>query len=148
MSGSNFLTITEQVAVYLRGEIMQARWIGTIPGMNHLAPELEVNAKTVEAALRLLEAEGILVSQGAGRPRRIELPHGKKARATMKIAILDYDVNSRQVDYMIKLQHGLAKAGHQAFFPAQSLTELGMDVSRIRRVVKSVNADAWVVCAA
>jgi hypothetical protein len=42
MSAPNFLTITEQVAVYLRGEIMRGRWSGTMPGMNHLAPELEV----------------------------------------------------------------------------------------------------------
>ena len=37
MGVPNFLTITEQVADYLRGEIIRGRWIGIMPGMNSLA---------------------------------------------------------------------------------------------------------------
>jgi hypothetical protein len=39
--------------------------------LQKLAEELEVNSKTIEYALNLLEAEGLLVGQGAGRKRRI-----------------------------------------------------------------------------
>jgi len=39
-----------------------------------LAKDLGVDRNTVEAALRRLEEVGLLVGQGAGRKRRIELP--------------------------------------------------------------------------
>jgi DNA-binding transcriptional regulator YhcF (GntR family) len=71
MPHPTFLTITEQVAEHLRGELHRGRWTETIPGLQKLAEELEVNSKTIEYALNLLEAEGLLVGQGAGRKRRI-----------------------------------------------------------------------------
>ncbi len=61
MAAPDFITIAEQVAAYLRGELLRERWSGTMPGMNHLAPELGVNAKTVEVALKLLVKEGCLL---------------------------------------------------------------------------------------
>ena len=45
-----------------------------MPGAPTLAKELEVDRNTVETALRRLEEVGLLVGQGAGRKRRIELP--------------------------------------------------------------------------
>lgn len=66
MSTIRFLSITEQVAVHLRGELLRGRWSGVMPGKHHLAEELGVNNKTVESALRQLEAEGLLVAQGGG----------------------------------------------------------------------------------
>ena len=62
-----FHTIAEQVAEYLRVEIVRGRWGDTIPGLHALADELDVNYKTVDAALNLLEGQGLLVRQGAGR---------------------------------------------------------------------------------
>jgi DNA-binding LacI/PurR family transcriptional regulator len=148
MSEFTLYSSSEQVVMHLRKEIFRGRWSETMPGAPALAKELEVDHKAVEAALRRLEDEGLLVAQGAGRQRRIELPPGRKAVASMKIAILTYTARDRQLDFVINLQHSLAKAGHHAFFSAQSLTELGMKVPRIRRTVKSVEADAWVLCAA
>ena len=148
MSEQHFLSIAEQVAEHLREEIIRGRWSGIMPGKNMLAEELGINKKTVVVALNQLEQEGVLEGQGPGRRRKIVLPPGKKAEAAMKIAILPYTAHDRQMDYMINLQHRLTKAGHHAFFPTQSLTELGMDVPRIQRMIKTVEADAWVVCAA
>ena len=76
--------------MHLRKEIFRGSWSGTMPGAPALAKELEVDHKTVEAALRLLENEGLLVGQGAGRKRRIELPSGRKALGSMKIAVLTH----------------------------------------------------------
>jgi DNA-binding LacI/PurR family transcriptional regulator len=139
------LTITEQIAEYLRGEMFRGRWTDTIPGLHALADELDVNYKTVDAALNLLENQGLLVRQGAGKCRKIVLSPGKKTVASMKIAILPYEDQDRQQDYMIHLQHRLKEAGHQSFSHEQTLTGLGMKMSRIRKIVKSVEADAWVV---
>ncbi len=46
------------------------------------------------------------------------------------------------------MQRRLMEPGHSAFFAEKSLTELGMDVRRIARLVKRTPADAWVVCSA
>ena len=145
MNPLTVLSASEQVAAHLRNEMLQGSLSGTMPGANRLATELGINHKTVETAMRQLEQEGLLVSLGRGIPRRIELPPGTKTEVSMKIAFLDYDDQDKQEDYMIHLQHRLAKAGHHAFYHALSLATLGMKVSRVRKIVKSTKADAWVV---
>ena len=147
MSAPKFLTITEQVAAHLRNEILRGRWSTTMPGRNQLAPELGVNRKTAEAALRQLEHEGILVGRGAGSKRLIVLPEGASALRPLQVAILDYDPLGQTEGYKSELRHLLEEAGHHAFIAPSSLTELGMKVSRVRRLVERTQADAWIVCA-
>jgi len=146
MTGTRFMTIAEQVAEHLRGELVRGRWSGVLPGSRQLSQELEVNFKTVEAALRQLESEGVLAGQGAGHRRRIVVPEDKAARP-LRMALLKYDPLSLAEPYMIELQHLLAAAGHTAFFAEKSLTELGMNVPRISRFLAGLDADAWVVTA-
>jgi|TARA_B110000908_G_scaffold7377_1_gene9183 DNA-binding LacI/PurR family transcriptional regulator len=145
MSEQHFLSIAEQVAAYLRKEIISGHWSGVMPGKNHLAEKLGINKKTVVIAMNQLEREGLLEGQGSGRSRKILLTPGKKTEASMKIAFLGYNEQDQKQDYMIHLQHRLAKAGHHAFYHPQPLTTLGMKVSRIRKMVKSTEADAWLV---
>ena len=137
----------EQVAAQLREEILSGRRSGVLPGVYVLAAELGVNHKTVGAALKHLEADGLLVSQGPGRRRRIVLAAGRVRQRPLRVAILPGDSADRRVDYMVELQHQLLEAGHAAFYPEKSLLELGMDVSRIARMVRRTEADAWVVTA-
>ncbi|MCE9610520.1 MAG: GntR family transcriptional regulator [Chthoniobacter sp.] len=61
----------DQVVAHLRTELRHERWAKTMPGVLRLEKELGVNRKTVEAALRQLEREGLLAGQGAGRRRLI-----------------------------------------------------------------------------
>lgn len=117
-----------------------------MPGVNWLAKELGVNRKTVVAALLQLEKEGLLSNQGQGRKRRIVPPSGNSARP-MRIGIFDYDPMPLTEGYIVELQHLLLGAGHTAFFAPKSLSELGMDVARVARIVKQTGADAWVVAA-
>ena len=85
--------------------------------------------------------------QGPGRPRKIVLPTGTRDVASLRIAILEYEIASLNDDYMVDLHHKLIEAGHQAFHPSKTLNELGMKLPRIRRMVKETDADAWIVCA-
>lgn len=140
------LSASAQAAAHLRTELERGRWSETIPGVKQLAREVGVNHKTIEAALRQLEHEGLLVGRGQGRKRVIVLPDGKAARP-LRIALLDYDPVAAIEGYLIELQHLLLAAGHTAFFTEKSLTQLGMDVARISRMVKRTAADAWVVIA-
>ena len=147
MAQPKFLSIAEQVGSYLREQILEGRWSGTMPGMNHLAPELGVNAKTVEGALRLLEKQGLLVPQGRGRRRRIVLPDAMVKPRALRVRVLLYEESDRKASYMVDLLHRLQDAGHEAVFAEKTMHALGMDVRRIARFVGGREADAWVVMA-
>lgn len=143
----SFLTITDQVARHLHTEILRGRWSDTMPGKHELAADLGVNNKTVEAALRLLEKDGLLIPQGAGRRRLINARGGKSIRA-MRIAFLAHDRDAdRKLDYIVEIQHLLIEAGHAVFFPAKSLAQLRFEVRRVARLVEQTKADAWIVLA-
>jgi DNA-binding GntR family transcriptional regulator len=68
------LSVSAQAAAHLRAEIERGHWMGKLPGVHQLAAELGVNRKTVEAALRQLEHEGLLQGQGQGGGASSSLP--------------------------------------------------------------------------
>lgn len=117
-----------------------------MPGKHQLAAELGVNNKTVETALRQLEKTRLLVPQGAGRRRRIDLPGESVEGHPLRVAILLSEPPDRHLEYIVELQHKLIEAGHTTVFPAKTLTELGFDVKRVARLIGHTVADAWVVC--
>ena len=141
------LSAVAQVAAHLREKLVRKHWTGTMPGVLRLEEELGVNRKTVEAALRQLEHEGLLAGQGPGRKRLIIRNRGRAAVRPMRVAILLGAVSDRKPDYIVELQHALLEAGHAAFFPAKGLLDLGMDGKRVARLVGQTAADAWLVLA-
>lgn len=147
MKPIRLFSAAEQVAGYLREEIASGALGGEMPGIHHLAAELVANHKTVEAALGILEKEGFLERQGAGRRRRILTPRGKKKKKALRIAILNYEPPESVERFVIELQHALQDAGHDAFFPGKSLTQLSMDKRQVAEHVGETEADAWVVTA-
>jgi DNA-binding LacI/PurR family transcriptional regulator len=147
MQRSPFLFVTEQVAAHLSEELRRGRWKGVMPGRNQLVKELGVSGRTVELALQLLENRGLLVAQGAGRARRIELPKGLDA-PTLRLGILADEGIAHKVGYMVDLRHMLEERGHVVSYAPKTMLELGMDVKRIRRLVQANEASAWVVISA
>jgi LacI family transcriptional regulator len=144
MSSRRFNSLPDQVAGRMREEIAKGRWTETVPGRDKLVKEFGVSGKTVEAALQLLQKEGLLVSQGPGRRRRI-VAGMNSSLPSLKVAILTFESLAMTEGYMIEMQHQLNEAGHSAFFASKSLAELGFDVKRVSRLVKETKADAWVV---
>ena len=127
-----FPTITEQVAAHLREELLRGRWTSEMPGRHEVAAELGVSPQTVQFALALLEKDGVLVSQGPGRPRRIELPTGAGAGLpSLRVAILVGEPADRQRNYMVEIKHELDEAGHSPFFTPWFMPELGVNVPSI-----------------
>ncbi len=139
-----FLTVAEQVAAHLRSELERGRWVGRMPGKHELAAELDVNNKTVEAALRQLEAEGLLVPQGAGRRRAIRQPEEPRHRV-LRIAFIAGESSDFALEYMVDLRHRLRKAGHAVILAPRAIADLQDDQDRLTRMVRSVEADAWVI---
>ena len=138
------LTVSEQTAAHLRTELERGLRSGAMPGVKQLAKELGVDPKTVDAALRQLQHEGLLEGQGQGRRWRIVPPNGQTARP-MRIAIFEYDPPARTEAVTVELHHLFLAAGHSAFFTEQTLVELEMDVGRISRLARKTKADAWVI---
>ena len=110
-----------------------------------LASQLGVGRMTIEAALSMLENEGLLVPQGPGRRRKIELPEELAKPPGLRVAILLYEQSDQTLDYLIDCKNKLETAGHTVFYAPSHLTEIKMDVRRLARMVKKTEADAWVV---
>ncbi|MFT5905026.1 MAG: DNA-binding LacI/PurR family transcriptional regulator [Cryomorphaceae bacterium] len=140
------LTATEQVADHLREKIIGRTWGETMPGTSKLAVELGVGMRTVSDALKQLESEGLLVSQGRRRKRRIVVPDNLGSRG-LRIAILLCDPNAKEYNVCTNLLLRLVEAGYHATFCTKTLCDLGMDVAKVRRYAKTIHADAWIVFA-
>lgn len=139
-----FPTITEQVEDHLRKELARGRWAGLMPGKHVLAAELGVNNKTVEAALRQLEADGLLEGQGAGRRKSIRMAE-KPKRRMLRIALLLGESVDLGLDYVVELRHRLQESGHAVQVAPRAMMDLHDDPQRLARLVRSTEADAWVV---
>lgn len=139
------LSAAEQVADRLREELLRGDWGDLMPGVDRLAPDLGVSRKTVEAALRILRREGLLVPQGAGRRSRIELPEGEQIHQGLRVVILQSEPMDRTFDFMVHLEHELIKAGHTVSFAEKCLSDLRMKPERVAKIVGRTEADAWVV---
>jgi DNA-binding transcriptional regulator YhcF (GntR family) len=146
MSDLHFLSKIEQVAAHLRQQIMDGTWQKVIPGRQELSISLGVSNKTAESALRLLESEGVLVAQGAGRRRKI-VNFKKSAPVGLRIKTLAYENTDRNLAHHVELQRRLGAAGHQHDFAEKTLLDLGMDVKRVAKFVENNEADAWIVTA-
>lgn len=144
MKALNLQSISEQVAAHLRGQILTGGLAGEMPGAKSLAAILGINHKTVEVAALVLEREGLLVNQGSGKPRRIIRPDDAPTSA-LRVAILLCDPEDAKHHYMVEIRDRLIQRGHQATFATKSLSELKMDLSRIKRLTERHPADAWIV---
>jgi DNA-binding LacI/PurR family transcriptional regulator len=138
------LSHPEQVAAHLRSEIFRGRWQGALPGADRLGNELAVNHTTIDAAIRLLENEGLLRRQGVGKPRLIVLPKDVPTMP-LRIALLLYERNDLRLDYIVELQHMLREAGHVTTTGPKSLTEMKMNLKQVAHQVGRMKADAWII---
>ena len=145
MSALRILSISEQIAAHLRGEIARGRWSGMMPGRKELARQCEVGINSMEEALRELEKEGVIASQGAGRMRRITGSARGIDKRRLRIAVLAYERSGLSDPVFSEAVHVLREAGHDAFFTRSSLVDLGMNVSRVACLVGKTEADAWIV---
>ena len=150
MQSFHLKTVAEQLADFLRKELLNGRWTGQLPGVVRLATECDVSTGVVRIALRQLEEEGHLTPQGLGRCRCIAAAGSAKNLRPLRVGILLHDPlrdeGSIQVSRsMLSIQHRLEAAGHTVVFGKKSQVELQHDVSRITRLMNETGADAWVV---
>ena len=141
-------TVAEQLAAHFRREMEEGRLSGIMPGVLRLEAETGANRKTVEAAMQIMEREGLLLPQGVGKRRLIAARHDGGTGRGLRIGILLFDRGDVGVDYMLSMEHQLSEAGHTVFRAPETLTGLDMDPQKVARFVAEVGADAWAVIAA
>jgi hypothetical protein len=107
-----------------------------MPGVPELVAELGVDPKTASLALSILVEEGLLISQGLGRQRRIELTSGLIAPA-LRVSILAYEEINRKLSYMVDLQHMLAESDNIVSFAPKTMLDVGMGLTSISRLAGS-----------
>jgi len=144
MKPLRLFSATEQVAEALRNNLINGHWSGTLPGIYQLANELGVSRRLVEGAV--LEKQGLLIPQGAGKNRTIALPEKHTFRKVL-IKILLYEDLDRHVQRFLQLQSSLTQAGFSAIFAKKTLLDLDMDVKQVAKFVENTEADAWIVVA-
>ena len=134
----------EQVADHLREEILRGKFRLGMPGYRALSGELGVNHKTVRAALELLERQGLLVPQGAGKRCQVMVPENPESTG-LHVRILLFHIGDRKIRDMLELFDHLHSSRHIPDFANRSQMCLKSDVDRISRFVARNPADAWVV---
>lgn len=148
MSSLKTSSVTEQVAARLREEILTGRWKELIPGRRQLADELDVSTGSIQRALDILEREGLLVAQGAGKRRKVALKPGELKAKVTRVGFLLFDPPNAKQAFVVDLKHQLIEAGHKVHVMARTLTDLKMQVPRVAQEVNKHEVDAWVVIAA
>lgn len=137
------LSPSEQLATYLREQLFKGRWTSPLPGTPTLAAELEVDRKTITAALKSLEAEGLLQPQGAGRARKIILPKSRPSNRLL-IRMIPYENLDQQRPFILEAIHLIQELGHTVSMTERSLSYLGMEPERVANYVMEQEADAWI----
>lgn len=146
------LSLAEQTAVHLRAKLHAGHWGGKLPGVIRLCTELNVSQATMRAAIRRLEAEGLLAAGGQGRSRTVAAAGTAGAgRRALRVGVLLHeqlaDENPGMQDALARLQHDLEQAGHVCFFSTQCQSGLHYDTGRIASHLAGMDAQAWVVVA-
>ena len=138
-------SVAFQVADFLKEELRQGTWEHEIPGIVTLATKLGVNHKTVETALKQLEQEGLLETQGPGRPRRITLFNRRKLISSLRIGILLFDQTSLNLSYLSKIRYSLENEGHEIVLSPKTMCSLKHDPLKIAKMAKQCLVDCWII---
>ena len=85
--------------------VLSGVFVTEVPGIHPLAAQLNVNHKTVTKALRLLEVEGVLASQGPGRRRRI-INSKSTEDQSLRVGILCLEASDPGLDPLIDTAEG------------------------------------------
>lgn len=139
-------TAAEQAASHLKNELLRGRWTKTMPGRDHLAKELGVDASTIERALGHLEMEGVIQSQGPGKRRLITLE--VQRNTATQILIIPYEKEDQHDDAVItELVLRLHEMGHHTSFTLKSLAELKHDPAKVASMMRNHPREACIVIA-
>jgi len=144
MAVFQFRNANEQVAEFLKSEIVAGRYGASMPGGDRLSKELGVGKATIESALARLEKEGFLKSRGKGRPREV-VRSEKAAKRGLQLRMILYEPDDVLDPYALQISRKIESSEHHLGLAAKSLRALKHDPARVAKMVEAEKADAWIV---
>ncbi len=145
-------TLAEHTARHLREGFRSGRWQGRLPGVRQFAAEFGVSRDVVLEALRMVEAEGLVIHEGAGRSRRVVPPTRRGMRRTLRVGILlpgPLEADNAHTHQLISgILSAVESLGHAAFISPKHSLQLGGWPTRIRKHLEECQADAWIIYSA
>lgn len=133
-----------QVADHLRSEIQRLGLSGGMPGPKPLADQLGVNHKTVEAALDLLEKEGLLQAPGPGQRRRIQ-PDANPQTGRLRFHLLLHQRRDNGSALLTEILHRLREAGHVVTVAERRVGDFCHKPQAFLDWFQSRDSDAWII---
>lgn len=143
-------SLIAQIAEHVRQGAREGRWGRYVPGVRTLATELGVSKDTVRAALRILEKENSVTSEGAGNRRRITGGPPERRRGLRVAILLDEHLhanNAHSLELILVVRNAIETMGHSCLLCDKSLKQMPQ-VRLVGRFVEETNADAWIVYSA
>lgn len=144
MKDFRILSASEQLASHLKDQLMNGRWIDTMPGEKRLVAELGVGCDTVKAALSHLVRDGILINQGPGKRRKIHL-QSDVGLAPFRVTLLFDESTGATEQIPTEIAHSLRAAGYTVRYASKTLHQLSYKIDRIERFARETETDAWVL---
>jgi DNA-binding LacI/PurR family transcriptional regulator len=147
MREHQILSAAEQVARQLREQIAQGVFKGTMPGGAVLARKFGIGRTTADAALDILETEGIIKSKGARRRREILRSERILAQREMSVGLILYEPEDAANLHVTNLRQQLLPLGFRMAPAPHTLVELKHKPWRIEKMIHAHPADAWIIVA-
>lgn len=148
-------SLAERAARHLREGFRDGLWRGRLPGVRQLSAQLGVSRDTAREALRLVEAEGLVIHAGAGRAREVAPPGGAAASAaarTLRVGILLpiqlHKDNAHTYQLITGVQQAVQSLGHASFIAPRVLDQLGQRPAKVLQHLQECGADAWIIYSA
>jgi len=145
-------TLSEHTAQHLREGFHSGRWQGRLPGVRQLAGEFGVSRDVLREALRIVEAEGLVLHDGAGKCRHVAAARSSAQQRTLRIGIhlpapLEQD-NAHTHELVSGIRQAIESLGHIGFITPKSTQQLGGKPARVRQQLVESEADAWILYSA
>ncbi|MFT5905632.1 MAG: DNA-binding GntR family transcriptional regulator, partial [Cryomorphaceae bacterium] len=106
-----------------------------MPGINHLVKSMGINSVAVAKALKQLEHENLIISQGRRRKRLIS-KEIKPSSKSLRVAFLHYDRHNELRYDSILVRQVLIDTGHTPVIAPKTMQDLGMNSDRIARMAE------------
>ncbi len=143
-------SLIEITATHLREGFREGRWRGHLPGVRRLSEELAVSKDTLRAALKILENDGTLQPQGAGKSRIItsrRSKHKRILRIALLIPIPLLQDNAHSQRLILTIKSNIEHEGHVCVIVDQVEHQKSSSMRRVAKLVTETAADAWLIYA-
>jgi DNA-binding LacI/PurR family transcriptional regulator len=141
------LSAAQQVSRYLQQQIALGHLSGFMPGGAVIARQLGIGRTTADAALDILEVDGLLAGQGNRKRRRIVVSDATHRHKPMHVGLILYEPEDAANQHVPELRRLLLASGFGLALAPRTLVDLNHTPRRIEKMMRENPADAWVIVA-